>query len=308
MKTEPLASRYNSYRRYIKSKFGKPVLKIPLNGGFSCPNRDGSKSFSGCIFCDNRSFSPAAENQESLLKQLGNIINRFQGRFNAFIPYLQPFSNTYGSVDKLKSVYEPLLSIPQVIGIAIGTRPDCFTDEIFDYLHDLSKRTYLCIELGLQSVHQETLDKLNRGHTFSDFCSTVEKLNNCGIETVAHVMLGLPGESVQMMTETARKLSQLPVSGVKIHQLMIIKGTELENRYNSGLVEPLTLQAYTEILCEFISRLRPDQYIHRLMADSKKELGLIAPLWSEKKQQSLSRIYSYMESNNVKQGAAAEII
>jgi len=308
MKTEPLASRYNSYRRYIKSKFGKPVLKIPLNGGFSCPNRDGSKSFSGCIFCDNRSFSPAAENQESLLKQLGNIINRFQGRFNAFIPYLQPFSNTYGSVDKLKSVYEPLLSIPQVIGIAIGTRPDCFTDEIFDYLHDLSKRTYLSIELGLQSVHQETLDKLNRGHTFSDFCSTVEKLNSYGIETVAHVMLGLPGESVQMMTETARKLSQLPVSGVKIHQLMIIKGTELENRYNSGLVEPLTLQTYTEILCEFISRLRPDQYIHRLMADSKKELGLIAPLWSEKKQQSLSRIYSYMESNNVKQGAAAEII
>lgn len=297
------ALRYNSYRRYIKSKFGMPVLKVPLNGGFSCPNRDGSKSFSGCVFCDNRAFSPAAQKCDSSLKQLCDIIQRFQGRFNAFIAYLQPFTNTYGNIEKLRSVYEPLLSVPQVVGLAIGTRPDCFSKEIFEYLDELSERTYLSIELGLQSVHQETLDKINRGHTFSDFCNTVERLKLSGIETVAHVMLGLPGETGEMMIETAKKLSQLPVSGVKIHQLMVIEATELENWYKNKLVEPLELQRYVDILCKFISFLRPDQHIHRLLADSKKEYGLIAPLWSEQKHQSLSKIYSYMEKNNVKQGS-----
>lgn len=302
MKNEPQVSRYNSYRRYLKSKFGKSVLKIPINGGFSCPNRDGVKSFLGCIFCDNRSFSPAAESKESLLLQLTSAINRSNGKYSAFLPYFQPFSNTYGSVERLKAAYEPMLSVADVIGLAVGTRPDCFTDDTFCYLEDLAERTYLSIELGLQSSHDLTLERLNRGHTFLDFCHAVEKLNRIGIETVAHVMLGLPGETKQMMIETAKKLALLPVSGVKIHQLMIIRGTELENSYNKGLVAPLTLQEYTEILCDFLSVLRPDQHIHRLMADSRTEFGLVAPAWSEHKLQSLSEINSYMERENVRQG------
>jgi radical SAM protein (TIGR01212 family) len=294
---------YNSYRSYLKKKFGKPVLKIPLNGGFSCPNRDGTKSLDGCLFCDNRSFSPAAESNKTPVNQLISKIEHASG-FSFVIPYLQPFSNTYGSLEMLKSAYEPLLGIKKVVGIAIGTRPDCFSEQIFNYLEDLSKRTYLSIELGLQSCHDKTLSAINRGHSFEDFCRTVDILHRRGIETVAHVILGLPGENMDMMIQTAKKLASLPVDGVKIHQLMIIRGTALEKLFLKGMIEPFDLQAYTKILCEFIKYLRPDQYIHRLVADSHPDLGLIAPLWSSEKSASISFIHDYMRVNGIEQGIA----
>ena len=294
---------YNSYRSFLKKKFGKPVLKIPINGGFSCPNRDGTKSSEGCLFCDNRSFSPAAENNRSPVNQLKSKLEH-ASKFSFVIPYLQPFSNTYGSLEMLKSVYEPLLGIKKVVGIAIGTRPDCFTDQIFDYLEDLAKRTYLSIELGLQSSHDKTLSAINRGHSFEDFCRTVDKLHKRGIETVAHVILGLPGENEDMMIQTAKKLSSLPVDGIKIHQLMIIKGTALENLFKNGNIETFDLLVYTKILCEFIEYLRPEQHIHRLMADSHPDFGLVAPLWSSEKSASVLFIHDYMKVNGIEQGSA----
>lgn len=293
---------YNSFRTFLKSKFGKPVLKIPLNGGFSCPNRDGTISSSGCFFCDNQSFSPAALKCNSPIKQLRDKITQFSGKISCFIPYLQPFSNTYGSVDKLRSVYEPLLSVDGVVGLTIGTRPDCFSASIYQYLEELSKRTYLSVELGLQSIHDCTLSSINRGHTFEAFRSAVNSLSKLNIETVAHVMLGLPGETEEMMLETARTLSTLPVNGVKIHQLMIIKGTVFEKWFLDKRIEPLLLETYTGILCKFLMLLRPDQHIHRLMADSKTELGLVAPLWSSEKTSSIMYIHNYMDKNCVKQG------
>ncbi len=265
---------YNPYRNYITKRFGKPVLKIPINGGFNCPNRDGTKSDTGCHFCDNVSFSPAAQNILSPAEQLQSSINK-AAKFNAFIAYLQPYSNTYGSVQMLKSVYEPLLEIPGVVGLALGTRPDCFSEEIFEYLTELSGRTYLSVELGLQSANDSTLDLINRHHTFEDFTNVVKRLASSGIETVAHVMLGLPGETADMMMKTADHLSALPVSGVKIHQLMIIQGTVLEQWYSEGNLQTLSIESYTELLCAFLKKLRPDQHIHRIMADSKQIWALL---------------------------------
>lgn len=289
---------YNSYRYYIKKRFGKPVLKIPINAGFNCPNRDGTKSKTGCHFCDNISFSPAAQNTVSAVEQLSSAIKKAH-RFDAFIPYLQPFSNTYGSVDTLREAYEPLLKVPNVIGLAIGTRPDCFTDEIFDYLKELSTRTYLSVELGLQSAHNSTLQLINRHHTFEEFAYVVNRLSGAGIETVAHVMLGLPGETAQMIQDTAIKIAQLPVSGVKIHQLMIIKGTVFQTWYEDGKISVLTLEEYAELLCQFLSRLRHDQHIHRIMADSKEEYGLIAPQWSAQKNESVNYLHERIKRGRV---------
>lgn len=294
---------YNSYRQFIRQKFGVPVLKIPLNGGFSCPNRDGSKSTTGCFFCDNRSFSPAFNRIEPPHIQLQKVINNTSNRFRAFIPYLQPFSNTYGSVEELSLIYESLITLPGVVGLAIGTRPDCFSDELFTYLSDLNRRTYLSIELGLQSAHDSTLLRINRGHTFEDFVKTSNRLADSGIEVVAHVMLGLPGENPDIMIQTARELSKLKIKGVKIHQLMIIKGTIFEELFLRNEINTLDIYNYSELLCDFLDNLRPDQLIHRLMADSKPEHGLIAPVWSAKKTDSLNIIHKIMDQKGSIQGA-----
>jgi uncharacterized protein len=293
---------YNSYRQYLKKKFDTAVLKIPLSGGFSCPNRDGTKSNDGCLFCDNRSFSPAALREEKPKEQLLAVIEKVKHKYHAFIPYLQPFSNTYGSVERLREVYEPLLDVENVVGIAIGTRPDCFDEGTVEYLADLSKRTFLSVELGLQSAHDITLTSINRGHTAKDFKFIVEKLAAHSIETVAHVMLGFPGESDEMMMDTARFLSGLPVNGVKIHQVMIIRGTAFEQLYNDRKIIPLDLDRYSELLCRFLELLRPDQLIHRIVADATIEHGLIAPLWSAEKSKTLSIINAHMDATNCEQG------
>ena len=297
-----MINHYLTYRTYIKKRFRKPVLKIPINGGLSCPNRDSTKSSLGCSFCDNRSFSPVSLESSSVISQLTASIRRASSRYELFIAYLQPFSNTYGTVEKLKSIYEPLIAVSGVIGLAVGTRPDCLSSHICDYLADINKRTYLSVELGLQSASEKTLAYNNRGHTFSDFKVAVMGLADREVETVAHVMIGLPGDTAGSILDTARELAQLPVSGVKIHQLMIIHGTKIEEWYNKGEIKPLELHEYAELVGNFISLLRPDQYIHRVMADSKPEHGLIAPLWSAEKMRSIAFIQKYMDENSVIQG------
>jgi radical SAM protein (TIGR01212 family) len=279
-------------------------LKIPVNGGFSCPNRDGTKSSDGCTFCDNRSFSPVALCEDEVSRQVTDVIVRTGKRFAFFIPYLQPFSNTYGSVEMLRSVYEPLLKIPGVCGLAVGTRPDCLSDDIYEYLEEISKRTYLSVELGLQSGVNEVLSACNRGHTVEEFTVAVEKLAGLGIETVAHCMIGLPGETEEKMLATAKLCAKLPIHGVKIHQLMIIKGTKLEEMYNAGNVSVFSIEEYAQLLCTFLTCLKPQQYIHRLMADSTIENGLIAPLWSTQKAQSLQFITKHMDDHDIVQGSA----
>ncbi|KMQ53069.1 putative Fe-S oxidoreductase [Chitinispirillum alkaliphilum] len=294
---------YNSYRSYLKRRFGGPVLKVALNGGFSCPNRDGSKSSGGCTFCDNRSFSTAVLSSESVVNQFTSAIHRSSKRFRHYLPYLQPYSNTYGSVRQLEQMYEPLINVPGSVGLAIGTRPDCFNEEIYQYLGELSKRSYLSVELGLQSGHDSVLQKVNRGHSVDQFVYAAERLSSYGIEVVAHLILGLPGESGEMMEQTARKIGSMDsVAGVKIHQLMIIAGTEMEKSFQRGEIDLLSLEEYTEQLCRFLCSINPHQHVHRIMADSKVELGLIAPLWSTEKTGSISYIHEYMRKTGFVQG------
>lgn len=294
---------YNSYRSYIQKRFGAEVLKVPLNASFSCPNRDGSKSSSGCSFCDNRAFSPAALSTDGVISQLTAALRAGAHRFSHFIAYLQPFTNTYAPLETLASLYESILALPGVVGLAIGTRPDCLPDDVIDYLGQLNKKSYISVELGLQSASNETLARNNRGHTYEEFAQAVEKLSREAIECVAHVILGLPSDTRGRMLATAEKLASLPVHGIKIHQLMVISNTTVESWYRRGEIEPLTLEGYTELLCEFISRLRPDQYIHRIMADSTPRHGLIAPLWSSEKNRSIAYIHSFMEAAGIVQGS-----
>jgi len=280
------------------------VLKIPINGGFSCPNRDGVKSTVGCFFCDNRSFSPVADERIlSPVEQLTSALSRRKAMGKPVLPYLQPFSNTYGTVETLKEVYEPLLHQSGVIGLAIGTRPDCFTEDIHRYLAELAERTYLSVELGLQSSHDGTLEVCNRGHTFDDFKKTLYRLSSDGIETVAHVMIGLPGETEAMMIQTAKRLAALPCTGVKIHQLMVIEGTEFAEWYKVRKLSVFTVEEYARLLAAFLTHLRPDQHIHRIVADATRENGLVAPLWSADKMAALSVINKYMDERGVRQGS-----
>jgi uncharacterized protein len=304
---------YLSYRSYLKQRFATSVLKIPLNAGFSCPNRDGTISSDGCSFCDNRSFSPVAITTASILDQLKSSIGKDRHRHEAFIAYFQPFSNTYGTRKHLEEMYEPIIAFPGVVGLAIGTRPDCFDKDIYDYLESVSRRTYLSVEIGLQSANDATLKFNRRGHDVAAFKKAITELSGRGIETVAHVMIGLPPgggtepppDTREDVVKTAQFIASLPVSGIKIHQLMIIRGTLMQQWYDNDEVTALSLEEYADILCDFLSHVRPNQHIHRIMADSTEKNGLIAPLWSssEEKMKSIAYIHGVMDRRNLVQGA-----
>ncbi len=292
---------YKTYRSYLRERFGERVLKVPINAGFSCPNRDGTLSQSGCLFCDNRAFSPAARETATPRSQLERAIERSSG-YRLFLPYLQPFTNTYAEPSRLRRIYEPLLGVRGVVGLAIGTRPDCLSDAVVDYCADVNSRTYLSIEIGLQSASNAVLSAINRGHSVEQFEDAVDRLAKRNIESVAHVMLGLPGETEQSIRNMAHTIARLPVAGVKIHQLMIIEGTACAAWFYRGEIQPLELEEYACLAGAFIARLRQDQHIHRIMADSRPERGLIAPLWSAHKALSIRVIDDYMRREGLSQG------
>jgi len=294
---------YFSYRDYLTHRFNASVLKIPVNAGFSCPNRDGLISVSGCSFCDNRSFSPVALSAKSVLDQLDAAIAKDKNKHGKYIAYFQPFSNTYAPLSRLQEIFEPVIALNSIAGIAIGTRPDCFTDDIYDYLGHLANRTYCSVELGLQSADNDVLTLHKRGHTVEDFITAVEKLHAKNIEVVAHVMVGLAPNAAEDARKTAQLLAELPVDGVKIHQLMIIQGTELETMFANHTIKVLSLEEYANIVCDFLEILRPNQHIHRIMADSKIKKGLVEPLWSADKMKSMGFIHAVMDKREIRQGA-----
>ena len=296
--------RYNSIDRYYKAKYGKKVAKISLNGNFSCPNKDGKKGFGGCIYCsESGSGDFAGDKALDILTQFAQIKTIIDKKWpdSLYMPYLQANSNTYGSVEKLKEVYEPLTTLKDIVGISIATRADCFDEEIYAYLADLNQRVPLQIELGLQTIHEHTAKLINRKTELKEFKDAISRLREIGIEIVVHIINGLPYESKEDMLETIKFINTLDIQGVKIHSLLVLKNTALANLYEKEKFKILSLEEYVDITVSQIELLRPDIIIHRLGADSSLE-DLIEPLWTRKKLVVMNEIDKLLRKKDSYQG------
>ena len=281
------------------------VYKIHLNGDFTCPNRDGSISIKGCVFCSEKGSGDFAGNREDTLQeQFKTLKSVMQKKWanGKYIVYFQANTNTYGPLEKVKSLFEKALQLDKdVIGLAIATRPDCLPDDILDYLEDLNKRTYLTVELGLQSIHNKTLDFINRGHDLAVFEEACRKLRSRNINVVVHIINGFPGESKEDMIETARFLNHLDIQGIKIHMLFIQKKTELAYLYEKQSFPLLTLEEYVDIVVGQLAVLDKNIIIHRLTGDAPRD-ELIAPKWTLKKFVVANEIDKLMRKNHIFQG------
>ena len=283
---------YLSFNNYLREYFGTRVYRIPLDAGFTCPNRDGTRAFGGCTFCDDRgSGAPTIDVKLGVENQLAEGINRISRRFRAkkFLAYFQAFSNTYAPEAVLKSVYDVALAHPDVVGLMIGTRPDCVPDNILDLLADYHSRTFVWLELGLQSVFDETLNTVNRGHTAREFFDAVQRAQARGLKIATHLIFGLPGESRQQMMETVRQVALCRVDGIKIHQLVVYKGTPLEADYKAGRLNLLDEDQYVQLVADALELLPPEMIVMRLVAEGAQE-ELIAPAWSFEKERVMDKI------------------
>lgn len=297
--------RYRDYNSYLRELFGERVQKISLDAGFTCPNRDGSISQNGCIYCDSKGSGSGAMvlKNQSIEEQLDSGIEFARKRYNAekYIAYLQSFTNTYAPLDVLKDIYSRALSRKEIVGLSIGTRPDCVDKEILDLISSYMNKYLVWIEYGLQSSHDVTLAKIGRGHDVKTFIDAVKMTGNNGLKICAHVILGLPGENRSMMLETAKFLANQPIHGVKIHSLYITKGTEMEKVYLSGDYKCVEREEYIEILIDFLEHLPPDYIIQRLTGDPDRD-KLLAPEWVLEKSLNLNLIKQRLEDRNTWQG------
>ena len=296
--------RYHTLNYFYKTKFNTKVSKISLNGGFSCPNKDGTKGRGGCIYCSNSGSGDFAGNpKDSIKKQFEDIKNIMNNKWQntKYIAYFQANTNTYASVDKLKELYEEALKQDNVIGLNIATRSDSIEDDCLEYLKELNKRTYLTIELGLQTIKEETIKLINRGDTLEDFINCVNKLRKENINVVVHIINGLPYETKEDMINTVKFLSKLDIQGIKIHMLHIIKGTKLEELYNKEHFHVLTKEEYIDIVCDQLEYLNENIVINRITGDPVKE-DLIEPKWLLKKFVVLNDIDKEMKKRDIYQG------
>ena len=299
--------RYNQYSAYLKNKFNAKVYKITIDAGFSCPNRDGTISDGGCIFCDSGgSFSQAHSSLLSVKEQIDAGIDSLSQKFKAkkFMAYFQAYSNTYKPVNELKSIYDESLSHPDVVGISIGTRPDCVDDEKLDLIAGYTKNYETWLEYGLQSIHDRTLKFINRGHDYKTFLTAYEQTKQRNINVCVHVILGLPDESREDMIETAKELARLEVDGVKIHCLCAMKNTKLAQMYENGQVTLLDEDEYVSLVCDFLEVLPETTTIHRLAGNGLQSLK-VAPLWLNKKFDVLNKIDEELIRRNTCQGVKA---
>ena len=282
---------YNQFSAHLKQKFGVKVYKITLDAGFSCPNRDGTISTGGCIFCDEGgSFSQAHSNLLSIEEQVEAGIKNLSERFKAekFMSYFQAYSNTYKQVKELERIYNSALNNKKIVGLSIGTRPDCVDDEKLDLIAGYKDDYYTWIEYGLQSIHDKTLRRINRGHDFDCFKRAYDKTKERGINVCVHVIFGL-WETHDEIMETARKLAELKVDGVKIHMLCALENTKLAKIYEEKAIDFMSEEEYIKTVCDFLEYLPPETTIHRLAGNGLKK-NLIAPLWLGKKMDCLNRI------------------
>lgn len=273
--------RYYSYNYFLRQKFGQRVQKVSVDAGFTCPNVDGSVAVGGCTFCDNRSFSPSRRvRRQDILDQISDGIRRLQTRYTCdqFIAYFQPATNTYAPVEKLRALYERAREHPQIVGLAIGTRPDCVPDDVLDLLEEIGRRTYLSVEYGVQTIHDRSLDWMNRGHHYDAFLDAMERSRDRGFEICVHVILGLPGESASDMLATAREMARLKPDAVKIHNLYAVKNTPLAEQVERGEVTLMERAEYVRTLIDFLELLPPDMVVERISGDAPPDY-FVGPSW-----------------------------
>ena len=300
--------RYHTLNYYFKNKFNSKVFKVSLNGGFTCPNLDGTLGYGGCIYCSKTGSGEfGGDIHEDLITQFNKVKSVTDKKWpnSKYIAYFQARTNTYAPVSVLKEKYEPLLKLDNVIGLSIATRADSITDECLDYLEDLNKRTYLIVELGLQTIHESTSNLINRCHTLEQFDDMVKKLRERNINVVVHIINGLPYETEEMMLDTVKHLNKLDIQGIKIHMLNIIKDTKLADMYNKDKFHILTKEEYIDIVIKQLELLRSEIVIHRITADPDPK-ELIEPTWLLKKFCLLNDIDKEMVKRNTYQGIKAK--
>lgn len=295
--------RYHTWNYHLNRLFGEKVFKVALNGGFTCPNIDGTKGYGGCTYCLSGSGDFAGNPEHSVLRQFEEVKERMHKKWPKakYIPYFQANTNTYAPVSVLKEKFEPVLAQDGVVGLSIATRADCLSEEVLSYLEELSKRTYLMVELGLQTIFDETGVRINRCHSFDEFLKGYNELKKRGINTCIHLILGLPGETREMMIESAKCVASLAPTCVKLHLLHILKGTKIAKEYENGEFETLTLEEYVNTVVDCLEYFSEETVIQRLTGDGGRDT-LIAPLWSLKKFVVLNEIDKEMVRRDTYQG------
>jgi len=306
--TKPLfwnnAKRYYDLKSYWLNKFGCRVYKLPIDAGFTCPNRDGAIASGGCIYCNGRG---SKLRQDGPLPSVSEQIRRGQAYYRKrrqtgkFIAYFQTFTNTYGPYEKLKALYDAALAKEDVIGLSVGTRPDCVSDEVLELLQNLGRRAHVWLEFGLQSIHDKTLAFINRGHNYAQFLDAVKRTTGRNINICAHIIVGLPGETREDVLVTARNLAALPINGIKIHLLLALKGTAVGEMYEKGQIAMLKKEEYVQTVCDILEILPPEMVIQRLTADGYRDIFL-APAWAINKMDVLNAIDREMEIRDTFQG------
>lgn len=304
--------RFNSYAGYFKRTFGERVQKLTIDAGFTCPNRDGTVGVGGCTYCVNDAFNPSyCQSTKPVTQQLAEGVefhaNRYR-RATKFLAYFQAYTNTYATIEQLKQRYNEALNFPNVIGLVIGTRPDCVNGELLDYLAKLSKHYYIIVEYGVESCYNKTLKRINRGHTFEKAIWAIEETHKKGIKTGAHFIFGLPNESIEDMIAEAKIISQLPLDTVKFHQLQIIKGTVMEKEFNSNPNEfvRFTVDSYIDFFIDFVEQLSPSIVIERFAGEVPPRF-LAVPAWGLiRNDQLLALFEKHLAERNAWQGRLFE--
>lgn len=298
--------RYHTYNYFLLRRFGGKVFKVSLNGGFTCPNLDGTKGFGGCTYCSALGSGDFAGNpSQSIAEQFSAVRNQIEKKWQGHaIAYFQANTNTYAPLPRLKELFEAALAQEDVVGLSISTRPDCLPEDVADYLAELSERTFLTVELGLQTIHDATGEYINRCHTYADFLAGYEKLQKRGINVCVHVINGLPHETHEMMLQTAQALARLKPHSVKLHLLHVLRGTHMAEQYLRGEFPLLSLEEYVQILCDQLEVLPPETVIQRVTGDGKRS-ALLGPLWSLNKFVVMNEIDKELVRRNSWQGIRA---
>ena len=290
---------YLSFGQYLKRKYGQHVHKVSVNAGFTCPNRDGSKGIGGCTFCNNASFSPGKVGRDSVREQILAGQRRIDQRIgsNLFIAYFQSYTNTYDEVTRLRELYDEALGVDGVIGLSIGTRPDCVPDSVMELLSGYQAQgKEIWLELGLQSAFDASLDRVNRGHGWAEYEDACQRARHYGLKVCTHLIVGLPGETADQSLLSLERVLALGTDGIKLHPLHVVKGTQLAREWKRGDYQPLTEEDYVRITAEALRRIGPDIIVHRLTGTASNEL-LLAPDWCSKKWRVLNAIHDTLLAN-----------